>query len=173
MFVACNYRNNSYEKGDKIKGRIIAVVDGDTYDILLKNKRKIRVRMEGIDAPEKGMSFYRAAKNHLARLCLLKTATVKITGRDKHERFLGFTYLDDGTELSHEMIKSGLAWHFKKYNSDADLSALEKEAKKSAVGLWSEKNPVAPWEIRKLRRNGNTSQKSSGINYHQGAKTDN
>ena len=75
-------------------------------------------------------------------------------GIDNHGRTLAFSYLDDGKELSHEMIKAGLAWHFKKYSSDSVLSNLEKEAIKLRLGLWADQNPMSPWENRRLHRSG-------------------
>ena len=69
---SCGNRNNTFVKGDYISGTVVSIIDGDTYDLLLKGNRKIRVRMEGIDAPEKGMPFYKVSKNYLAQLCFNK-----------------------------------------------------------------------------------------------------
>jgi micrococcal nuclease len=135
-------------------GKVISIIDGDTYDLLTKDKETIRIRMEGIDAPEKGMPFYRVSKKYLSKLCFKKNVKIEITGKDASGRYLAFTYLDDGTELSHEMIKSGLAWHFKKYNSDPILSNLEVEARKLNLGIWTNENPMPPWENRQLHYNG-------------------
>jgi endonuclease YncB( thermonuclease family) len=163
IFASCVNRNNPLKKSDTITGKVVSVIDGDTYDLLLKGNRKIRVRMEGIDAPERGMPFYKVSKNHLAQLCFNKNVSLNITGIDGHDRFLGFTYLDDGSELSHEMIKAGLAWHFKKYNSDSILSNLEIEAKKMKRGLWLNENPMAPWTNRSLHRQGISTKDSFNI----------
>lgn len=110
--------------------------------------------MEGIDAPEKGMPFYKVSKNYLGKLCFRMQVKFKSSGKDIHDRNLGFTYLDDGTELCHEMIKAGLAWHYKKYNSDEDLANLELEAQNAKIGIWGNDNPMPPWENRKLHRQG-------------------
>lgn len=147
-------KNHSLIKGSTVSGKVISIIDGDTYDALIQGNRTIRVRMEGIDAPEKGMPFYQKSKKYLAGLCFGKLVTIHITGIDKHERFLAYTYLEDGKELSQEMIKSGFAWHFKKYNSAFILSELEMEAKALRKGLWIDKNPMSPWENRRLHRNG-------------------
>jgi micrococcal nuclease len=161
IFFSCN--NQNINKNDIISGKVISIVDGDTYDLLLKGNRKIRVRMEGIDAPEKGMPFYKVSKNYLAQLCFNKKVSLKITGKDGNDRFLGFTYLDDGSELSQEMIKAGLAWHFKKYNSDTILSNLEFVAKNLKKGLWINENPMAPWTNRSLHRQGISTKDSFQI----------
>ncbi len=144
-------------------GKVISIIDGDTYDILLDGNKAIRVRMEGIDAPEKGMPFYKVAKKYLGKLCFEKDIRLEITGTDNRERTLAFSYLQDGSELSHEMIKAGLAWHFKKYSSDASLSNLEIEAKNSKLGLWADNNPMPPWKNRKLHREGISTKDSFKI----------
>ena len=144
-------------------GKVISILDGDTYDILVEGNKTIRVRMEGIDAPEKGMPFYKAAKKHLSNLCFGKLVTLRKTGTDNHGRTLAFSYLDDRTELSHEMLKAGLAWHFKKYNSDVVLAQLETEARNSKIGLWAVNNPMPPWKNRALHRSGVSTKDSFGI----------
>jgi micrococcal nuclease len=147
---ACNSEVTKYPHS----GKVISIIDGDTYDLLTNDKKTIRVRMEGIDAPEKGMPFYRVSKNFLGKLCFKKNVRIEITGKDATGRYLAFTYLDDGVELSHEMIKSGLAWHFKKYNSDPILSNLEVEARKLNLGIWTNEDPMPPWENRQLHHKG-------------------
>lgn len=155
--------NQSLKKGSTISGKVIAIIDGDTYDVLLQGNKTARVRMEGIDAPEKGMPFYQKSKKYLSDLCFEKKIKIKITGVDNHERFLAYSFLEDGKELSQEMIKAGLAWHFKKYNSDSELSELELEAKTLRKGLWIDENPMTPWENRKLHRDGISTKDSFSI----------
>jgi endonuclease YncB( thermonuclease family) len=140
--------------GDNVSGKVISVIDGDTYDILIPGNVTVRIRMEGIDAPEKGMPFYKVSKQYLADLCFSKTVTIHITGIDIHNRILAYTYITDGTELSHAMVEAGLAWHYEKYNSDRVLAELEIAARKSKAGLWFDANPMAPWTNRSLHRKG-------------------
>ena len=73
-----------------------------------------------------------------------ETGEIKIIGVDNHDRIIAYTYLDNGQELSQEMIKAGYAWHFKKYNSDSTLSNMEIKARNQKNGLWFEENPMAP-----------------------------
>jgi len=148
-------------------GKIIGIVDGDTYDILMEGNKTIRIRMEGIDAPEKGMPFYNVAKKYLSALCFGKQVTLKISGNDNHGRTLAFSYLADGKELSHEMVRAGLAWHFKKYNSDADLEQLEVEARNLKIGIWQNENPMPPWDNRDLHRKGISTKDSFDIKEQQ------
>ena len=164
--IACTSKSGKLpllEKGSTVSGKVISIIDGDTYDVLIHDNKTIRVRMEGIDAPEKGMPFYKVSKKYLSNLCFGKQVTMKITGEDQHDRVLAFAYLVDGKELSQEMIKAGLAWHFKKYNSDSELSEFEREAKTLRKGLWIDENPMSPWENRKLHRNGISTKDSFNI----------
>lgn len=155
--------NPTLKKGSTVSGKVISIIDGDTYDALLQGNKTIRVRMEGIDAPEKGMPFYQKSKKYLSSLCFGKQIVIKITGVDNHERFLAFSYLEDGKEISQEMIKAGFAWHFKRYNSDSEFSKLELQAKTLRKGLWIDENPMPPWENRKLHRNGISTKDSFNL----------
>lgn len=147
----------------RISGKVIAIVDGDTYDLLVAGNKTIRVRMEGIDAPERGMPYYKVSKKYLGSLCFGKQVTLHVTGQDNHHRYLGFTYLVDGRELSHEMIRAGMAWHFTKYNSDKDLAKLEVEARKDRRGLWKDEHPMSPWRNRSLHRQGISTKDSFNV----------
>lgn len=154
VFQACHHRNNADRKRHEVRGKVVTIIDGDTYDLLVNGNHLIRIRMEGIDSPERGMPFYKVSKNYLSRLCANKTVSVKITGKDIYGRLLGYSYLDDGAELSHEMIKAGLAWHLKKYNNDPVLANLEINARNMRKGLWFDERPMAPWTNRELHRKG-------------------
>ena len=135
-----------------ILGKVIQVVDGDTYHLLTEDNQTLKIRMEGIDAPERAMPFYKVSKDYLGKLCSGKYVKLKSSGIDQYGRYLGFTYLEDSSELCREMIKAGLAWHYKRYNTDEDLANLEIEARNLKIGLWKDENPMPPWEFRKSRR---------------------
>lgn len=157
IFACANNKraaSDDLPKNGQTSGKVIAILDGDTYDLLLESKNTIRIRMDGIDAPEKGMPFYKVAKNYLGELCFNKNIRILKTDDDIHGRIVAKSYLDDGRELGQEMIKAGLAWHFKKYSSDKNLAELENQARINKVGLWIDPNPIAPWGIRKLHRKG-------------------
>lgn len=133
-------------------GRVVKVIDGDTYDILIDGKQT-RIRMYGIDAPERGMDFFKVSKEYLGDLCKGNTIKVVTMKKDRHNRVVAKSYLPDGRELGAEMLKAGLAWHYKKYSSDSDYAAFEQKAKENKLGLWSMPIPTPPWEYRKMRRN--------------------
>lgn len=163
----CNSRQRMESNNQNLevntKGKVIGIVDGDTYDVLINENITVRIRMEGIDAPERGMPFYKVSKQYLSDLCFGKFVTIRKKGVDKHDRILAYSYLNDSTELSHEMLRAGMAWHFKKYNNESDLSDLEKEARMTKRGLWAGNNAMQPWENRRLHRSGISTIDSFGI----------
>lgn len=132
--------------------KVIGIIDGDTYDIL-KNNTSERIRIDGIDAPEKGMPFYKVSKKHLSNLIFSKFITIEFIEKDKYGRWVGRGFIDK-LDISAEMIRAGMAWHFKKYSDSEILSDLEIEAKNRKLGIWSNPNPLTPWEVRKLHKNG-------------------
>jgi micrococcal nuclease len=154
LLFSCNNNTPQVSYANNNSGKIISIIDGDTYELLDNDNKTIRIRMEGIDAPEKGMPFCNVAKKYLSSLCFGKKIILDGNKKDRNGRIIAYSYLGDSTELSHEMVKAGLAWHFKKYSSDSSLANLEIEARNLGLGLWKDKNPIPPWEIRKLHREG-------------------
>lgn len=163
--LGCQSRE-SRRTTDGETGQVVRVLDGDTYEILLDGNHTERIRMEGIDAPERGMPYYKASKYYLGSLCFKQNVTLEVQSKDRYGRTIAFGYLDDGRELSAEMLKAGLAWHYKKYNSDEHLAELELQARESQRGLWSEPNPMPPWNNRRYHRNGISTKDS--FNIHDG-----
>jgi len=141
--------------GDElVSGKVTRVLDGDTYDLLLSDNTTIRIRMDGIDAPETGMPYSRVATDLLKELTQDQIVRVSLSNKDQYGRVVSYSWLSDGRELSREMIRAGLAWHYKQYNSDKELAALEIEAQEAKRGLWVDKKPLAPWDVRSWRRQG-------------------
>lgn len=139
-----NFSNNA--------GRVVKIVDGDTYDILIPGNSQIRIRMDGIDAPERGMPFYKAAKTYLSDLCFQRDIRLEIKSKDRYGRTIAKSFLNDGRELGEEMIKAGMAWHFKKYSSEQKLAEFEIEARNKKLGLWADESPTPPWVVRKSKQ---------------------
>jgi endonuclease YncB( thermonuclease family) len=137
---------------ENIQGKVVGVSDGDTITILTKDNVQIKVRLEGIDCPEKKQAFGQKAKQFTSDLAFGKFVTFKKTGQDKYGRSLGYIILPDNKNLNKEILKTGFACHFKKYNKDTELANLEIQARKSRRGLWSETNPIAPWDFRKQQK---------------------
>lgn len=148
IFIMGCFTNPKKEHSTEFKVRVIKIVDGDTYDILLDNNITRRIRMEGIDAPERKMPFYQVAKDYLGKLCYGQIVRIKHTDTDRNGRWVATTFVADGSELGLLMIKAGYAWHFKKYSADKELARAELSARTNRVGLWADPFPIAPWEWR-------------------------
>ena len=135
-----------------LKMKIIGVKDGDTVEGLYY-QFPINIRLEHIDAPEKRQPFGTKSKEKLSDLCFGKNVTIISNGRngnyDSRGRLISEIILEDGTNVNKEMVKSGLAWHYKKYSSNLEYARLEELAMKNKVGLWSEPNAISPWSYRK------------------------
>lgn len=129
-------------------GKVIKIADGDTFTLLSKGKT-IRVRLNGIDCPESHQAFGNKAKQFTNKLIFQKEVTVISKDIDRYGRIIGDVFLNDGTNLNHELVKSGLAWWYQYYApKDRILKRLEENARKDKIGLWSEKKPIPPWEFR-------------------------
>jgi len=129
------------------KARVIGVHDGDSITVLTSDNQQIKVRLEGIDCPELKQDFGQRAKQATSALCFGKDVRVQQTGKDRYGRTLAYVYVGDVC-INKELLKQGMAWHFKKYNSDPEYAKLENKARSQKVGLWSHPNPVAPWDFR-------------------------
>ena len=137
-----------------LQGKVVSVADGDTITVLDAEKNQHKIRLQGIDAPEKAQAFGAKSKQALYEMVHGKTVQVSFEKSDKYGRILGKVLLD-GQDICHEQIKAGLAWHYKKYQNQQPLvdrdaySASETAAKSEKLGLWSDPRPVAPWDFRK------------------------
>ena len=118
----------------------------------MRGKEQIDIRLLDIDCPELAQAFGRQAKKQTSDLCFGKTVTVKATGKDRYDRTLAHVILPNGKELNRELVRSGLAWWYRKYSDDESLGKLEADAKKSKRGLWAAQKPVAPWAWRAAKR---------------------
>src|SRR5438093_4479286 len=132
-------------------GRVVGVTDGDTIKVL-HNGMAEKIRLHGIDCPEKAQPFGTKAKQFTSQLVFGKEVTVKDYGLDniRFKRTLGEIVLPDGRVVNQELLKAGLAWWYRKYVPNRlDLAALEEEARTARRGLWREPNPVPRWCYRK------------------------
>lgn len=138
----------------ELVGHVVGVLDGDTIDVLTPTKTQVRVRLAGIDAPEKGQAFGNVAKKELSDLVFGKQVTVEWRKKDRYGRTVGKVIVD-GVDANLKMVEAGLAWHYKQYareQSPADRASYdraEEDARATGIGLWGDKQPVPPWEFRK------------------------
>lgn len=136
--------------------QVIGVSDGDTFKGLTQEKIEIRFRIYGIDAPEKKQPFSNKSKKYLSDLIYGKKVGIKVQKKnDGYGRPVVWVYTPDDKDVGVEMLKAGMAWHFKKYDDSDKYGELENIARTNKIGLWSEKEPVAPWDYREIRKNSN------------------
>ena len=132
-------------------GPVVSILDGDTLEVL-HNQHPERIRLSGIDCPEKGQAYGQKAKHAASALAFGKDVTIQTYGHDKYQRTIGDVSLPDGTNVNHELVKQGWCWWYRKYApGDTVLEGLENEAREARKGLWADPQPVPPWEWRKRK----------------------
>lgn len=136
----------------EFSGQVVGVIDGDTMDVLSNGKAK-RIRLNGIDCPEKGQAYGKKAKQAASDLAFGKDVIIQTRGKDKYGRTIGEVILEDGTNVNHELVKEGWCWWYRKYApGNTVLEGLEKNAREAKKGLWVDPAPVPPWVYRKAKR---------------------
>jgi endonuclease YncB( thermonuclease family) len=137
-----------------LEGQVVGVSDGDTITVLDAERQQHKIRLAGIDAPERRQDFGNRAKQSLSDLAHRRQAKVKTGKTDRYGRLVG-KVLVDGQDVNIEQVRRGMAWHYKAYESEeepADRQAYadaENAAKASGTGLWAMPSPTPPWEFRR------------------------
>lgn len=138
---------------DTITGEVIGITDGDTITVIDPDFKKFKIRLAGIDAPEKKQAFGKVARQHLADLLFRKPVSVEVHKLDRYARSVGTVYVA-GEDINRRQIQAGLAWHYKKYAHEQPederevYAAAEEEARQSRRGLWRDPEPIPPWQFR-------------------------
>lgn len=148
---SCKETAPSPQLPKNFQGKVVAVKDGDTIEVLYNNST-IKIRLAHIDCPEikKGQPYGTAAKQFTSALCFGQQVTVENEGRyDQYKRLIAVIINNSNQNLNKELVKAGLAWHYLKYSSDTAYSKLEDDARQHKAGLWADKNPIPPWDWRK------------------------
>ena len=147
-----------------LSGRVVGVADGDTITILDSSNTQYKIRLAGIDAPEKKQPFGNVAKKSLSDMVYGKQVSVDYNKQDRYGRTVGKVIVD-GVDANLEQVKRGLAWFYKKYQNEQPLEDrldylhAQEAAEQSKVGLWTEPNPTPPWDFRKSKKQAiNSSQ---------------
>ncbi len=144
-----------------LSGRVVGVADGDTVTVLDASNTQFKIRLLGIDAPEKKMPYGNKSKEYLSALVFNKQVTVEYSKKDRYGRTVG-KIIVGGLDANLAQIKAGMAWHYKQYQreqtvADRGLYAqAEEDARGSKRGLWKDADPVAPWDWRKAVKRKNT-----------------
>ena len=147
------------------EGRVVSVADGDTITVLDARKQQHKIRLSGIDAPEKAQPFGDRSKANMLRLVFGKDVFVEERKQDRYGRTVGRVLVRPDEcqtcgktlDVSMAQLTVGLAWHFKRYEKEqpdlerGQYSFAEDEARSKRAGLWRDPNPVAPWDFRSTK----------------------
>ncbi|MBE3030130.1 thermonuclease family protein [Campylobacter sp. RM9344] len=128
-----------------LSGKVIKVSDGDTITVLTPQKRQVKVRLHGIDAPEKKQAYGNKSRQFLSNLVAGKEVEVKEKGKDRYKRVLGVVYYNE-QDINAQMVLNGYAWAYVKFSKD--YARQEREARENKRGLWQDINAIPPWEFR-------------------------
>lgn len=152
-----------YGQHSSIVGRVVGVTDGDTIIVLQKNTQ-YKIRLYGIDTPEKYQDYGKKAKYFMSNLIFGKQVTVDAETTDRYGRIVGIVYNKDLC-VNEEAVKNGLAWVYRNYcfkNFCNKWLKFEELARVNKLGLWSQKNPIPPWEFRRDKAKALISKNSTG-----------
>lgn len=143
--------------GPALLGRVVAITDGDTLVLLDETNQQHKVRLAGIDAPERGQPFSQVSRKHLSERAFDQLANADCPKVDRYRRLVCVVWME-GRDVNLAQVEAGLAWHYKKYEGEQSAhdrtayAQAEESARAAKRGLWSEGQPVPPWEWRAWRR---------------------
>ncbi len=137
----------------ELHGRVVGIGDGDTLTLLTGTREEVRVRLAGIDTPERGQPFGDRARQALSDLAFGRQVRVVVADTDRYGRTVGRVFAG-GLDVNADLVRSGATWVFRRYSDDPELLRLEAEARAARRGLWGlpEAQRVPPWEWRAAAR---------------------
>jgi endonuclease YncB( thermonuclease family) len=139
-----------------LSGLVVGVSDGDTVTVLDSAKVQHKIRLSGIDAPEKHQPFGNASKASLSAKLFSRQVEVEYDKSDRYGRLVGKITVD-GMDVNLEQVKAGMAWHYKAYQKEQlpedrlAYARAEEAARLQRLGIWRELEPTPPWEFRRMR----------------------
>jgi endonuclease YncB( thermonuclease family) len=140
-------------------GRVVGISDGDTLTVLDAERRQHKIRLAGIDAPEKRQAWGQRAQQFLGERVFQRMVRVEVSKKDRYGREIDKVLLD-GEDINLELVRAGLAWHYRAYEREqppderGQYAEAELQARERRQGLWSDTHPVAPWDFRRRARSG-------------------
>ena len=142
---------------DIISGRVVGVADGDTITVLDNTNAQHKIRLAGIDAPEKKQPFGNVSKKSLSDMVYGRYVDVDWQKQDQYGRVVG-KVLVNGADVNLEQVHRGMAWFYRKYQNELVVEdrlayhQAEEYAQNNAVGLWLDAEVIAPWDFRKRKK---------------------
>ncbi len=139
-----------------LEGRVVGVSDGDTLTVLDAQKQTHKIRLLGIDAPEKAQAFGQKSKESLSSLAFQKQVQVRSSKKDRYGRTVGQVFVGN-VDVCLEQVKLGMAWHYKTYQREQTpedrvrYDRAESLAREQRVGLWQDHSPIEPSVFRRQK----------------------
>ncbi len=139
-----------------LEGRVVGVSDGDTLTVLDVQKKPHKIRLLGIDAPEKAQPFGQKSKESLSHLAFQKQVQVRSSKKDRYGRTVGQVFVGN-TDVCLEQVKLGMAWHYKTYQREQSpedrvlYDRAESQAREQRIGLWQDPAPIEPSVFRRQK----------------------
>lgn len=134
-----------------LSGEVVRVADGDTFTLLVEGQQ-YRIRLHGVDCPERGQPYNRVATQFTQELLATGEVKVRQMDTDQYGRVVGIVLIDDTINLNERLLKSGLAWHYRTYDRNPRWTELETDAREAKRGLWVEPGAIPPWKWRNRER---------------------
>ena len=135
----------TFSQASSFEGVCVKVLDGDTIEVLKPDKQLVRVRLANIDTPEKDQPSGNAAKRFTLEVAAQKKVRVEVKTKDRYGRSIGVVYLPDGSQLNKELVRSGYAWVYTRYNDDPSLVEIEQKTDRYFSSSF-EKKAAFPWK---------------------------
>jgi micrococcal nuclease len=131
-------------------GTVVNVTDGDSLTVKREEKSRV-VHLKGVDCPELKQAYGREARQLASEWAWNQEVQVKDEEAARDGGVSAVVMLQDGRNLNHEMVRSGLCWWERRYTQDESLPLLEAEAHAARRGLWAQREPIPPWEWRRMK----------------------
>jgi endonuclease YncB( thermonuclease family) len=142
---------------DLLQGKVVRIIDGDTVVILDQNNEQHKIRLQGIDAPERKQAFGKKSTIFLADSIAGKNVSIEFRKKDRYDRIIGKFFFNN-IDVNLEQVRAGFAWHYKKYQREqneedrASYAYAENEARENLLGLWVDPHAIPPWDWRRRKR---------------------
>jgi len=163
IFLSFLFLFHSNSIATTLTGKVISVADGDTITILNAMNEQVKIRLAGVDCPEKQQAFGQRSKQFTSSMVAGKNVTIEPETTDRYGRTVAMVFVN-GSNLNEQIVANGYGWVYRKYCNKPfcdDWLKLEDKARNSRIGLWADSTPVPPWEWRHGGQGGNTDIKSS------------
>lgn len=134
--------------GQRFPVTVVGITDGDTFTAINRDKLQLKVRIIGIDAPEKKQAYGNKSRQSLSDLIFKQQIEIDVQYQEKWGRYAAKVFLADGRDVGLLMLQAGVAWHNAQYDNTPAYAEAEKAARKAKKGLWADAHPVAPWDFR-------------------------